>query len=481
MGEARPALPVPADLRVPPEAMPVDLPRADPLRQARRRRETAIAISRRVAPILTRRALRQPVSDHEVAHAFRRLTDDLGASYTKFGQLVASAPGIFRDEVAAEFAGCLDDGPAIPIDRVLATIERDLGRPIASMFRSFEVTPLGSASIAVVHRAVLLDGTAVAVKVLRPGITHTVATDLVLMNQLFSVIGRLASPQLGRGLRQGLANFKAQVREELDLRNEAAALGYYHDLLAANGLDRVTVPAPHPELSGRRVLVMELFDGVAVHDADELAELTDDPGPLIAEVVRAWFVMALTSGTFHGDVHAGNLMVLRDDRIAMIDWGIVGRLDPTSRALFRDIVAGALGDEDALDRVGDFFYGQGHAVLARLGIDEASARAFIKVRTRDIFTKPFREIAFGQFLANPQAGFPMLEPDGTTAAPDLERGPLWRGLLRDVDDLPPPAEVDRGLMLLGKQLMFLESYGRRYLPDRPLLDDPDFFRTLLAT
>jgi len=456
-----------AETPAPPLAQPVDLPRADLLSQSRRRRETAVSISRRIAPLLARAAARQPVDDRHIARAFRKVTDDLGASYTKFGQFVASAAGIFGDDVASEFAGCLDDGPPVPFDRVRRSIERELGRPLSSVFATFEPDPIGCASIAIVHRATLHDGRAVAVKVLRPGITRTVTTDLVLMRQLFTVIGRIASNELGEGLRQGLDNFKAQVREELDLRNEAAAMAYYRELLAGFGLERVTVPEPVLDLSARRVLVMELLDGVAVHDADELAALTDDPGPLIAEVVRAWFVTAIRSGTFHGDVHAGNLMALRDGRIAMIDWGIVGRLDPDSHRLFRDIVAGALGDDVALEAVADFFFDQAGPVLALLGLDEPAARALIKARATDVFTKPFAEIGFGQFLLQQQGGF------GSGA-------PAIRDLLRDARALPPPPPLDRGLFLLGKQLMFFESYGRRYLASSAILDDPDFFRGVLA-
>jgi predicted unusual protein kinase regulating ubiquinone biosynthesis (AarF/ABC1/UbiB family) len=448
--------------------VPDDLPRSDFVRQARRRRETALSISRRIAPLLARKAGRRDVADRHIARAFRKVADDLGASYTKFGQFVASASGIFGEDVAAEFAGCLDDGPPIAFARVQRTIERDLGRPLSSLFATFDPEPIGCASIAVVHRATLIDGRDVAVKVLRPGITHTVATDLVLMRQLFAVIGRVASAELAIGLRQGVDNFEEQVREELDLRNEATAMVFYRELLTSFGLDRVTVPEPLVHLSGRRVLVMELLDGVAVHDAEELAALTDDPGPLIAEVVRAWFVTAIRSGTFHGDVHAGNLMVLRDGRIAMIDWGIVGRLQPDSHRLFRRILEGALGDEAALDDVADFFYGQAGPVLTMLGLDEAAARALIKMRARDIFTKPFGEIGFGQFLLQQGGG-------------GLDTGiPGIREMLRDARDLPPPAEIDRGLFLLGKQLMFLESYGRRYLATSAILDDPDFFRAVLA-
>jgi len=430
------------------------------------------------------------------------VTDDLGASYTKFGQLVASASGIFGEEVAAQFTTCLDKGKPVPLDRVINVIERELGRPIDEVFTQLDPEPIGCASIAVVHRAVTLDGRVVAVKVLRPGVRSTVATDLVLMRQLFAAIGRVASADLGRGLREGLDNFEAQVREELDLRNEARAMAHQRDLLAELGVTAVVVPEPYPELSGARVLTMEFLDGAPVHDTEALAELTDDPAELVREVVKAWFVMALRYGTFHGDVHAGNLLALRPTperpaTVAMIDWGIVGRLDPDAHAFFRRLIAGALGDADALDAIADEFYQRGGALLTeRVGIPEDVAKAIIKVRIQDVFNRPFSEIGFGTFLMVQQRGG-LIGAEGADAMldealrqagiPDDDRpGEIRRrmknGAKNAKDDVVTGAlpEVDRNLMLLGKQLMFFESYGKTYLADEPFLGDRAFFAQALA-
>ena len=109
----------------------------------------------------------------------------------------------------------------------------------------------------------------------------------------------------------------------------------------------MAVPEPYPELSGRNVLTMEFFDGVPIDDLAQVAELGFDPTPLVQEVMRAFFLTTVRWGAFHGDVHAGNMMLLRDGRIGVIDWGIVGRLDPSTHRFFISLLSAAMGDEEA--------------------------------------------------------------------------------------------------------------------------------------
>src|SRR5207244_10797135 len=110
-------------------------------------------------------------------------------------------------------------------------------------------------------------------------------------------------------------------------------------------LPLVAVPEPYPALSAARVLTMEFLDGVPIDDLARIAELGVDPRPLIEQTVRAWFLTTIRYGIFHGDVHAGNLMLLRDGRIAALDWGIVGQLDADIHRFFRRTIHAALGDE----------------------------------------------------------------------------------------------------------------------------------------
>src|SRR6185295_1377202 len=116
-------------------------------------------------------------------------------------------------------------------------------------------------------------------------------------------------------------------------------------------LPQVVIPEPFPALSGPRMLTMEYLDGVPIDDVARIAELGADPRPLIEQLVRGWFITALRDGTFHADVHAGNLLLLRDGRVGVVDWGIVGRLDARTHRFLRRTIEGALGDETAWDDI----------------------------------------------------------------------------------------------------------------------------------
>ena len=140
----------------------------------------------------------------------------------KFGQIIASSPGMFGDDVADEFRACLDTGPPVPFPDVRQRVEEDLGLSLRDAFAEFEPEPIGTASIAVVHRARLLDGRTVAVKVLRPEIEHVVATDLDLMQPLLEILVRQTGDQMAGSTLQLLDGFRVQIGEEMDLRNEAA-------------------------------------------------------------------------------------------------------------------------------------------------------------------------------------------------------------------------------------------------------------------
>src|SRR5437762_13049535 len=153
-------------------------------------------------------------------------------------------------------------------------------------------------------------------------------------------------------------------------------MAHYRDLLRRVDLPLVVVPEPYPALSGPRVLAMEFLDGVPIDDLAGIAELGVDPRPLVEQTVRGWFLTAIRYGVFHGDVHAGNLLLLRDGRIAALDWGIVWQLEPdTARCVGRSI-EGGIGDEAAWDEVGARrrrVYGRG---LGARGLGEAERARF---------------------------------------------------------------------------------------------------------
>ncbi len=408
----------------------------------------------------------------------------LGATFVKFGQLVGSAPGLFGDAVADEFRSCLDTGPPVAFDEVRAAVELALGAPVERAFAELDPTPIGRASIAVVHRGRTRDGRRVAVKVLRPRIEETVATDLALMGPFFEFLAfRVGVPEAGQLVRL-LDGFREQLAEELDLRNEARAMEHHRQVVAALELERIVVPEPFPELSGQRVLTMELLDGIPIDDLAGIAALGLDPRPLIEDLVRAWFVTALRDGTFHADVHAGNLLLLRDGRVGVVDWGIVGRLDARTHRFLRRTIEGALGDDGAWhDVAADLLDAYGPAVR-ELGFDEASLARFSRAIVEPMLTRPISEVRLGTFLAALQGK--VAEAAG---APAPRRG--WRellGRLRRQRRLHVGVAryggrgtgFDRGTFLLAKQLLYFERYGKLFLGDAPLLADRRFVATLLG-
>lgn len=457
--------------------VPVAVDLSSPDRRTRRRRvaRTFWVIGRHCWRLLLKRALQRPIEPIEVARGLRPVFERLGGGYVKFGQLVASSPSIFGDEVAEEFRTTLDAGPAVPIDEVKALVSAELGRPAHEVFASIDPEPLGRASIAVVHRAVTVDGRPVAVKVIRPGIDDIMATDLALMEPLFVRIAGPSATRILGPLLQMLQGFRRQVSEELDLRNEAQAMVHYRRLLADVDLPDVVVPEPFLDMTSRRVLTMELLDGVAVDDLSTIETYGVDPAPLVEQAVKAWFLTGVVYGTFHGDVHAGNLMLLRDGRIALIDWGIVARLDPATHGFFRQLIAGSLGDEAAWDEIARFFAQMLGPLLARAELTPADVVDLVRPRIESVLTQPFGQMSLGALISDNQRE--AAEAEGERRARRRERR-ARRDAQGPVEGEAPP--FNRGLFLLGKQLMYFERYGRMYLSEVSILEDREFFRALVT-
>jgi aarF domain-containing kinase len=432
------------------------------------------------------RTIRQgPLPGIELARPLRRSFEDLGGTFMKFGQIIASSPGMFGDEVADEFRACLDTGPAVPFPEVRRRVEEDLGRPLEVAFAEFEPVPIGTASIAVVHRARLHDGRVVAVKVLRPGIEELVATDLDLMQPLMEILVRLTGDQMAGSTLQLLDGFRVQIGEEMDLRNEARSLVHFRRLQNEFDLKLMAVPEPYPEFSGPNVLTMEFFDGVPIDDLARVGELGIEPLPLVQEVMRAFFVTTVRWGAFHGDVHAGNMMLLRDGRIGVIDWGIVGRLDPLTHRFFLSLLSAAMGNEQAWgDVTGYITRTYGPAIGEAVGMSDEELTVFVRSIFEPALTRPFGEVSLAGLIQAIQlqvAKAQGIEAHARTLGAILHRLRSQRRLRRMADASGGlMSEFDRGTFLLAKQLMYFERYGRLFVSDLPILHDRAFIEQLLA-
>jgi predicted unusual protein kinase regulating ubiquinone biosynthesis (AarF/ABC1/UbiB family) len=311
-----------------------------------------------------------------------------------------------------------------------------------------------------------------------------VATDLNLLQPLLELLVRQTGDQMIVALLQQLDGFRTQLGEELDLRNEARVMRHYQALLARADLPLVTVPQPFLELSGARALTMELLDGIPVDDLARIQEFGVDPKPLVEQVVRAWFITAVKWGIFHGDVHAGNLMLLRDGRIGVLDWGIVGRLDQATHWYFLRILEAALGDETAWADVAAYTARQYGGVLDEMGLGPQELTAMIRGMIEPMLTQPFGQVSVATLLQAPQEAVNQArgaDPTDRSWWALVKRLRYQRRLQAMVNAQGVAGSAfDRGTFLLSKQLLYFERYGRMFMADTSLLDDRAFFARLLA-
>ncbi len=306
---------------------------------------------RRLVPVLGRK-LRLVGKHYTTARAVRLAFEDLGPAYIKFGQMIASSPTAFSKATTDEFARCLDNVRPIPLARVRRILADELGERAKTAFQAIDDAPLASASIAQVHAGRLSDGTQVVVKVQRPGIRGRIEQDLALMG-LVARIGMFFSKVLRRANLRGIVDdFRRTIREELDFEREAGNIESFNALLACEGLEeRARAPRVHRELTTPRVLTMERFHGVRIDDKAGVDARVSDVVEMLRSTSEVFWSCVFLGGFFHGDIHAGNIMVLDDGRLGYLDFGIFGRFSDTHRAALASWIAAMVsGDGEQMAR-----------------------------------------------------------------------------------------------------------------------------------
>ncbi|HMD47151.1 MAG TPA: AarF/UbiB family protein [Acidimicrobiales bacterium] len=285
------------------------------------------------------------VSRAGISRRLRRACEHLGPTYIKLGQVISSGQGILPDELVNEFSGLRDRVPAEPFPAVRQVVERELGRPLTEVFARFDQRPTAAASIAQVHMATLVTGEEVAVKVQRPGIADLVHQDVAIMAWLAPILARRIDVLKIVNLPAVIELFAETIVEELDFRLEADNMLDIAVVLDKAGQRSIVVPRPHPTLVTRRLLVMERMHGFDFNDVAGMVAAQVDTAAVIRACLVSVLEGAMIYGVFHGDLHGGNLLIQRDGRVALLDYGITGRLDDRRRAVFlRMLMAAMAGD-----------------------------------------------------------------------------------------------------------------------------------------
>lgn len=281
------------------------------------------------------------ISREDVSLRLRRSIERLGPTYIKLAQIISSGEGLFPDELVQEFKRCRDQVPAEPFDVVRATVESELGATIEDVFATFDPTPLAAASIAQVHVATLHTGEEVVVKVQRSTVAEVVHADIQVLAWLAPfLVGRLPFASLANP--PALVDLFAEtISEELDFRLEAQNMLDVAASFVALGQRGYVVPRPHPTLVTRRVLVMERLSGFNFDDVVGMKDAGIDTEAIVRTGMIGFMEGAMIEGIFHGDLHGGNLFVLPDGTVALLDFGITGRMDDSKRRAFLRLMIGA--------------------------------------------------------------------------------------------------------------------------------------------
>jgi ubiquinone biosynthesis protein len=298
-----------------------------------------------------------PPPDRKTAARFRTMLGELGPTFIKLGQLLSTRPDVLPAHWVEELEALQDDCPPLAIGDVRREIERGLGRPVAEVFAELDEAPLASASIAQVHRALTHAGTRVVVKVQRPRIREQIESDLALLYDLARLLEAVIEETGIYTPTTLIEEFDRTVHEELDFSNEARnaiAMGG-----AAEGREFLVIPRVHLDLSSATVLTLDYVEGVKVSEIT--AEAGFDLEAVAKNIIEAAFRQLFEDGLFHGDPHPGNILVLPGNRIALLDFGLVGRLSHVQQeALVTLIVAVALRDPESVARI-----------LNRIGVPES--------------------------------------------------------------------------------------------------------------
>jgi ubiquinone biosynthesis protein len=366
---------------------------------------------------------------------------EMGPSFIKLGQMLATRADLLGDDIAGDLALLQDRLPPFPGGEARALVEAEFGCPLPNLFTAFDETAVAAASIAQVHFAVTSEGREVAVKVLRPGIASAFARDLDLFMWLAHLIERLQPSSRRLKPVEVVRTLTQSVQLEMDLRFEAAAACE----LAENFADDpgFRVPRVDWQRTGRTVLTTERISGIRVDEREALVAAGHSIVDILHNAADAFFKQVFRDGFFHADLHPGNAFVAADGALAVVDFGIMGRLDRQTRTYLADMLIGFLSGD--YRRVAEVHFAAGYVPPGR-SIDAFTQAC--RAIGEPILGRPLHEISIARLLA---------QLFQVTAQFEMETQPQ--------------------LLLLQKTMVLVEGVGRRLDPSvniwslaRPLVE-----------
>lgn len=362
------------------------------------------------------------------AERVRHVLEDLGPTFIKFGQVMSTRPDLIPAAFINELEKLQEHVPPFPSKDARAIIEEEFGQPVEELFREFSAEPVAAGSLGQVHTALLPDGTKVAVKIRRPFVVREVERDLSLMMELAALLER-NFPEMEVFDPVGLVQqFARSIRREVIFTREAKTIDEFRRLFHNDAT--LFVPVVYWDLTTEAVLTMSFVDGCRITDLDALRERGLSPAGIAANGARIFMKMSFELGVFHGDPHPGNMRILDNGVIGLIDYGMVGRLEPEKREQLTDLL-----------------------VAVTRGSVSDGVKTLLEVG------KPFRTVDTGQLTADVRDFI-----DGSYGLP-LDRIDIGRLLTEFVGILTTHGiRYPADLMLLIRAIVTLEGVGREIDP-----------------
>jgi ubiquinone biosynthesis protein len=363
----------------------------------------------------------------------RLLLEDLGPTFIKFGQILASRPDLIPVAFTDEFKMLQDTVKPVPIHDIRATFESSLNKNFADCFASFDTEPIATASIAQVHAARTLAGDDVVVKIKKPGVEKTIQQDLEIL-ELLAMLAETYLDEIKVFRPVNIVReFRTALVSETNFDREVNNMKRFRENFLDS--DFLVVPKPYLDLSSGNVITMERIRGVNLSNIDKVREMGVDPKILIARGMEVFYQSVMVDGLFHSDPHGGNILILPDGRMALIDFGSVGILtDKSRRAVISMFLALVAGDFDWL--VQEYINLSPASAGSRNSNNVEALQREVSSIFAPYYGLPLREIPGGQLL---------MEASGIA--------------LRHKVTLP------RDLLMVFKAIMILEGLGRQMDPE----------------
>jgi ubiquinone biosynthesis protein len=315
----------------------------------------------------------------------------IGPAAIKLGQTLSTRPDLIGADAADNLSMLQDSLPPAPFEAIKAAIEDAFDAPLDKLYKSFDPKPIGAASIAQVHRAVTTDGREVAVKVLRPGIEEEFARAIETYEWAAAQVEARGGEAARLRPRLVVAQFKQWTMRELDLQREAASASELKENMIAE--PGYYVPDIDWRRTARRVLTLEWLQGIKLNELGSLVEAGHDCKDLAATLVRGFLRQAIVDGFFHADLHHGNLFALPDGRVAVIDFGIMGRIDRRARVWLAEILYGLITGD--YRRVAEIHF-EAQYVPAHHSVQEFATA--LRAAGEPIRGLPVKDISVGRML-----------------------------------------------------------------------------------